>query len=206
MNAIAIWRRAVANLFALGALAMLLSACMLTSEKDLIADTGTATPLPASFTMHTYSDKEGAFAPSEEAGTVFRLAGQGYVSGDDAMTVHFAPLDDGRYLMSVGSADGVLYGIARFADNILEIRMIFATEPDAAIDAARSGASPDAIAGLTVAEGGVTVTNRAALDFVVGLMASGELATAPLVAFVAEGGTERPATIAVDGDWYKATT
>ena len=53
MNAIAIWRRAVANLFALGALAMLLSACMLTSEKDLIADTGTATPRPASFTMHT---------------------------------------------------------------------------------------------------------------------------------------------------------
>lgn len=206
MKTLLTWRRALANLLALAGLATLLAACTLSSKAKLIADDEAATPLPASFAMFTYTDKPEGFVRTEEAGQVFTLDGKGYTSADKTMSAYFVPLEGDTYLLAASAADGSLYGTARLFDTgVLEIRMVFNTGVEEALTAA---AAPAAItAAIKVAEGGIEVTSREALDFVIALIAEGKLPTAPLIAYIGETpDSPTPASITKDGDGWKVTS
>lgn len=200
MNAFAFAQR-LAGFFALGALALVLSACMITSETNLVGDGESAAPLPAAFHFFTYTDKEGTIARTEDAPMIFTLGdGNLYADAAGSMKVAFVPLgDDGQtYLLSIAASDGSMYGLARYADNIMEIRMILGGDVAAELQAAGATAVP-------VEEGSIAVADRATLDLVIGLIAEGKLTTAPLLGYVGESADATvPATIAKEGDWYKA--
>lgn len=205
MNTHSTWRRLAANLLALFGVVILLAACTLSSKEKLVTDNEATTPLPQSFAFFTYTDKPEGFIRTEEAGQVYTLDGKGYASADKTMNVYFVPLEANTYLMAVVAADGSLYGVAHLFDTgVLQIDMVFDTGIEQAI---ADAAAPAPIASaLSVSDGGIEVTSREALDFVIGLIAEGKLPTAPLVAYVGETPeSPTPASIAKDGDGWKVT-
>ena len=189
-------RRAIAAL-AIGALSLLLSACMLTSETFLVDPTEAVQPLSPSFAMVSYSEGEdGVMAKSEDAPGTFALGPDGgYAASDGSFTAYFLPTGtpDG-YTLALNASDGAMYGTARLRGDILEVSLVFTNDP-----ATELGGGP-LPPGATVADAGITVTDRAALDAVLALVASGKLTLGPLVAWVGAG--EAPATLKRDGDWY----
>ena len=163
------------------------------------------TPLPASFAFFGYADKPEGFVRTEEAGEIFALEGKGYVSADDSMSVYFVPLAGNTYLLAATAAEGSLYGIARlFETGVVEVRMVFDTGLEEALVAA---AAPAAIAAaLEVTDGGIEVSSREALDFVIALIVADKLPTAPLIGYVgATPDSPTPASINRDGDGWKVT-
>lgn len=205
MNTLSAWRRVAANLLALFGLAVLLAACTLSSKQNLITDGEAVTPLPPSFAFFTYNDKPDGFVRADEAGQVFTLAGKGYTSADKTMSAYFVPLEGDTYLLAATAADSSLYGIARLFDTgVLEIRMVFDTGLEEALAAAAAPA--EITAAIKVVEGGIEVTSREALDFVIALIAEGKLPTAPLIAYIGETpDSPTPASITRDGDGWKVT-
>jgi hypothetical protein len=191
MNVIAIARRA-AGVFASCFAALLLTGCMLTSTETLVSEDETVQVLPETFTLHTYNEADGKFSISEEDGGVYTLTGKGYADEGGSMTVFLVPLGEDKYLLHLVAADGSMYGIARIKGEIVELRLVFSGDP-----AAELGASP---AGVTVADGGIMVTDRAALDAMIKLIDEGKLSTSPLIAWIGEGAA--PAVIVRDADWY----
>jgi hypothetical protein len=200
MNVLTLVRR-IASFLALGVLPLVLSACMVTSEANLVADGEAAAVLPATFHFFTYNDRDGTYARTEDPAMAYTQgAGNAYADAEGSMSVSFVPFgNDGRtYLLSVAAADGSMYGLARFADNIMEIRMILGNDVGAELQAAGAG-------NLATAEGAIEVSDRATLDLVIGLIAQGKLTTAPLLAYVGDSADAPvPATLVKDGDWYKA--
>ena len=195
MTIIATARRA-AGFLALGIASLLLTGCMLTSTDNLIGEAETVQVLPATFTLQTYNEAaDGSFSTSEEAGGVFTLTGKGYTDDGESMTIYLVPLGEDKYLVDLVAADGTMYGIARIKNGIVELRMVFSGDPPTELGTSLP-------VGVTVADGGVMVTDRAALDAIIMLIDEGKLSTSPLIAWVGEG--EAPALIVRDGDWYKA--
>jgi hypothetical protein len=196
MTITATWRR-VASLIATGAVAVLLSGCVLTSTTNLVAVAETVEVLPATFTMTTYSGNEdgtGYVASNEPA--AFTMKDGGYLAPDGSMTAYFVPMEDGEYLIATVATDGAMYGVANFDDaGLMEVRMVLNGDPAPAIAAA-------GITGATAADGGVVVTDRATLDAIIALISDGTISTEPLVAWIGDG--PAPATLLKDGDWYKA--
>ena len=199
MNVSALAHR-LASFLALGALAIVLSACMVTSEANLVADGEGVAPLPATFSFFTYTDKEGAIVRTEDDPMAFTLGeGNLYADAASSMKVAFVPLgsQEGTYLLSIAAPDGSMYGVARLADNIMEIRMVLGGDVAAELQAAGATTVP-------VEEGSIVVTDRATLDLVAGLILEGKLTTSPLIGFVGESATATvPATLVKEGDWYK---
>ena len=204
MNFLASWRRAAATILTIG-LVVLLSGCVLSSKTILVPVDEAVELLPASFTFVTYKDdKAGGFIKSDDGPSGFALVAgtKTYADAKGEMTVYFVPRPDGTHLINVvskGGEEGAMYGIARYKDGILELRMIFAGNPEADLQAA--GVTMPT--GTSVTEGGVIVTDRAGLEAVLELMAKGTITTAPLIAWAGEG--TPPATIVTDGDWYKGS-
>lgn len=204
MNTLASWRRAAATIFAIG-LVVLVSGCVLGSKTALVPADEAVELLPTSFTFVTYKDaKDGSYTKSDEepGGFTLQPGTRTYADPKGEMTVYFVPRPDGTHLLNVisksGGEQGAMYGIARYKDGILELRMIFLADPAAELTAA-GVAVPT---GVTIKEGAVTATDRAGLEAILELMAKGTITTAPLLAWTGEGAP--PATIVKDGDWYKA--
>jgi hypothetical protein len=191
----------LASLVALCGLAFVLSACMITSETNLVADGEGAAPLPASFYFFTYTENEGSIVRTEDEPMSFTLGDSNrYADAAGSMKVAFVPLadQDGVYLLSIAASDGSMYGLARYADNILEIRMVLGGDVAAELQAAGATA-------VAVEEGSITVADRETLDLVVGLIEEGKLTTSPLLGYVGESADASvPASIVKDGDWYTA--
>lgn len=203
MNMHPTWRRLAAKLLAVFGVLVLLAACTLSSKEKLVTDNEATTPLPQSFTFFAYTEKPEGFVRTDEAGQTFTLNGKGYTNPDGAMAAYFVPLEGNTYLLALSAADGNLYGVANFFDaGVLQINMVFGTGLEQAI---ADAAVPAPIAStLTVSDGGIEVTSREALDFVVGLIAEGKLPTAPLIAYVGETPeSPTPATITRDGESWK---
>jgi hypothetical protein len=198
MNVFALARR-LTSFLASFALALVMAACTITSETNLVAEGEGAAPLPATFYFFTYTDKEGALVRTEDAPMAFTL-GEGNLYADAAgqMKIAFVPLGaDGTYLLSIAAADGSMYGLARLADEIMEIRMVLSDDVAAELQAAGAAA-------VTVQDGGIMLTDRATLDLVIGLIAEGKVTTSPLLGYVGESAEATvPATLVKDGDWYK---
>ena len=191
-----IWRRAAANVAALGLAAVLLSACMITSPTNLVPESEAATPLPDSFTMTSYTMADGAtdYTKAEDGTSAFTRSGSSYGDAEASMKVFFVPLEANTYLLDIAATDGTMYGVAKLDGGIMEIRMVLTTDP------ATDLTSPPA--GVTIADGGIVVADRAALDVVIGLVRDGTLKTGPLVSWV--GSDPAPAKLVPEGDWYRA--
>lgn len=204
MNTHSTWRRPAANLLAVFGVVLLLAACTLSSKEKLVTDNEAVTPFPQSFVFFTYTDKPEGFVRTEEAGQVFTLSGKGYTNADGTMTAYFVPLEENTYLLALSAPDASLYGVAHLFDTgVLQIDMVFDSGLEQAI---ADAAAPAPIASaLTVgSDGGIEVTSREALDFVIGLIAEGKLPTAPLVAYVGETvESPTPAAITRDGESWK---
>ena len=199
MNVSALAQR-LAGFLALGALAVVLSACMITSETNLVADGEGVTPLPATFHFFSYTEKEGAIVRTEDAPMSFTLGeGNFYADAAGQMKVAFVPLgsEEGTYLLSIAAPDGSIYGVARLADNLMELRMVLGSDVAAELQAA--GATS-----VQVKDGGIIVADRAMLDLVAGLVAEGKITASPVLGYVGETADATvPATLVKDGDWYK---
>lgn len=203
MNMHSTWRRPAANLLAVFGVVLLLAACTLSSKEKLVTDDEATTPLPQSFAFFSYTEKPEGFVRTDEAGQTFTLDGKGYVNPDGTMTAYFVPLAGNTYLLAASGADSSLYGVARLFDTgIMQIDMVFGAGLEQAIAAA---AAPTAItSALTVSDGGIEVTSREALDFVIGLIVGGKLPTAPLIAYVGETAeSPTPTAITKDGESWK---
>lgn len=203
MNTHSTWRRPAANLLAVFGVVILLAACTLSSKEKLVTDTDATTPLPQSFAFFTYTEKPEGIVRTDEAGQIFTLNGKGYVNPDGTMTAYFVPLEGNTFLLALAAADSSLYGVARlFDDGVLQIDMVFGAGLEQAI---ADAAVPAPVASaLTVSDGGIEVTSREALDFVIGLIAEGKLPTAPLIAYVGETAeSPTPAAITRDGESWK---
>ncbi len=202
MNVLATLRRTAAAILAI-AFAALLSGCVLSSEEALIPADEAVEFLPASFVFATYKEAGDGFAISVEKPASFsQVAGTNtYADVAGELLVYFVPRPDGSHLINIagtGADKGVMYGIARYKDGILELRMVFSGEPGAELQAA-GVAVP---AGATIKEGGVLVSDRAALEAMLDLIAKGTVTTTPMITWAGEAAA--PATIVKDGDWYKA--
>lgn len=199
------WRRAAANLAALGLTALLLSACVIASKAPLIGPDEATAAFGDSFPFTTY-DGNGPWTKAKDAGVGgFKKATDGNVYGEPtgAMKVSFVPRTDGSQLVAIESKSdngevGYMYGLAHVRDGIMALQVILATDP--AADLAAAGVA--APAGAVIESGGVNVSDRATLDAVIDLLAAGTIKASPIIAYIGPG--DAPATIVADGDWYKA--
>ncbi|MBK8085566.1 MAG: hypothetical protein IPK28_18000 [Devosia sp.] len=188
------------------AISLVLAACTLSSDTDLIATDTLVTPLPAHFSMFPFKLDGADYAPTDDAPIDYALDGSAYIAGDRSMTIRFAPLGDDTYLIAASGADlGALYGTIRIDADVVAIRMVFGDGLATAIEAAMATAPAAIVADIAVVDGGIKVGRRETLDYVIGLIEAGALPTSPLVAWIGSDGNARPpARIIADGDRFKA--
>jgi hypothetical protein len=195
---------AVSKLLAVAAL-LLLPACTIVSETPLVSvdETVALAGFPDGFTVDFY-DEDGTDAYKRGAAPTpmsFAFKDGGYAATDASMGAHFVPRTDGSQLIWVSAADGNMYGIAKLSDNgVLELHMVL----DEASAAAFAAVSMPADIGkdIDTADGGIMVRSRPALDFVIELIATGQIAQAPMVGFVSKPGEPLPKRLVRDGEGW----
>lgn len=180
------------------AAATLLAGCVIISDEMLVTEDEAVTPLPASFAMASYEEDGAGFKRTAETPMTFSLSGKGYAASSGDMTAYFAALHDNTFLVAMDSDDGIMYGVATYADNVLEMDVILSDEKDEYPHA-------DALPGVDITDDGMHVADRAALDSVIALQQSGELAMTPVVSYVAASiDAAFPATLTRDGEGWTA--
>ncbi|WP_417309425.1 hypothetical protein [Devosia sp.] len=176
----------------LTACAVALTACTITSPTLLVSDAETVTPLPDTFEMTPYEAHPDGYEIADDEPSIFTRDGTAYVVADGSFTARFAPLSDDLYLLAATAAtEGPLYGIARLDGQALLIRMVFAST-DEALAMVVHDAPPDIAADIESTRGGIVVTNRATLDYLLARFADGTLETEPVVAWIGTEGTPAP--------------
>lgn len=186
------------GLLATIALAALLSGCILSSDDLLVSEGEAATPLPGPFAMVRYEEDGAGYKRSDEGPPgEFALEGKGYVSSDGAMTAYFVPLETDTYLVALSSPDGNMYGFATYRDNVLDL--------DIVLGDVEGNADLKAIPSVEIADGGVKLTDRAALDAVVALHQEGKLEMVPVIAYIgADASADFPPKLTPNGDGWTA--
>ncbi len=193
------------GLLATLSIGLLLAACTLSSDTDLVAGETLATPLPGTFAIFAYRQQEDAWVRTDEAALDFRREGDAYLAGDRSMTVRFVPLADSTYLIAANGAEpGALYGTAWIGGDILAIRMVFDDGLEAAVATLASDLPPEIASDIVVTDDGIKVTRRQTLDRVVAAIRSDALPMALLVAWIGpDGNAVPPARIVADGEGFK---
>ncbi|MGN6102360.1 MAG: hypothetical protein ACTHOR_14545 [Devosia sp.] len=195
------------------ALALLVAGCMITSEKPLLADAEGATPLPASFAFFPYERDGDGYLRSKDPPATFTLKGNHYLAAGlpdmkASLDIRFVPIGDDAYLLAAteGEEPGVIYGFARYADDVLSVELTPTEKTTEALEEARKGATPRvrrALQELTISQetDGITLASRAALDALVEMYLGGRLPMSqPAVAYIApDTSTTPPARLAADG-------
>jgi hypothetical protein len=185
--------RSAASIAALGLATVLLAGCMITSATNLVSPGEAATPLPASFSMTTFAYEDGTYLRSDEEPAAYTLNGSFYADDAESIQATFVPLEGTQYLVALAGEDSTIYGVARIANDVMEIRMLLSG--DIATDL------PSPPAGIEIIDGGITVTDRAGLDAAIALVRDGTIATDPLLAWI--GTAEAPATLFPENGWYR---
>lgn len=184
-----------------------LAGCVIASKTQLLPESEAVDLLPASFFAFGYNNDGDGKKVAEDAPLEFAQSGHSYVSSDKSMSLLFAPVAGvaDTYLMAAVGTDGSIYGIARYRGGFLAIDMILKdADPSGAIEAEKA-AGASALANVTVADGGITTEDRAALDQLVRMHLEGRLPMDTLVAWIGEGAdAPRPDRIVPDGDFWKA--
>lgn len=194
------------GLLATLSIGLVLAACTLSSDTDLVAGDALATPLPESFAIFAYRQEGDAWVRTDEAALDFRREGDAYLAGDRSMTVRFVPLEAQTYLIAArGAEPGALYGTAWIGGDILAIRMVFDDGLEAAVATLASGLPPDIASDILVTDDGIKVTRRETLDRVIGAIRAHALPMALLVAWIGpDGNAGPPARIIADGEGFRA--
>lgn len=186
-----------------------LAACTISSEKSLVTDTESVTPLPAHFALVPYeADASGTYARASDPPADFVLEGTHYVSMDMADTkgsvvARFVALGPATYLLAASDVDdsGTIYAVATYHDGVLSMALTPSDDTAKSLTAERARATPDAqklIDQLAVAPdtGAITIKDRAALDELVKLYVAGRLPMAKsTIAFIAAPGVTPPAKL-----------
>jgi hypothetical protein len=193
----------VAGLFAVAAACLLLGGCVLASKTNLIATSELAWPFAGDFTMFPYSQAKDAngFTPTEGEGpTLFAKGPEGYASSE--MTVEFVKLGDDTYLIGAGGggSPGELYGVATLRNGAAGVQMVFSDSLKDSIEAIKAKAPAEIAADISFSDGGIEITQRATLDYLVGLIHEGSLPTEPVVAYLStDPKAAPPARLVPDG-------
>ena len=178
---------------------LLLAACTITSEKQLLTTAEAAAPLPDRFVFYPYEPGPDGYVRSNDAPVTFVHEGSDYLARDipDAkgpMDIRFVALGDNAFLLAaiIAGDEGVVYGFARYANSVLSIALSPGKASTAALARERRGAMPkagkalDAIS-VNQATDEIAVSSRAALDYLSGMYLAGRLPMEePSVAFIAE--------------------
>lgn len=171
------------------ALALLLAACAISSDTQLVAGTEGVTPLPDHFTLFPYEQLDsGAYQRSTDDPASFARDGNQYVARNmpdtnGPMTVRFLPAGPEAYLLVAvmpAESGGAVYGFARYANDVLTLSLTPDDATAAALAAAKKQATGDSLVALndlsiSPGTGEITVKNRAALDYLVSAYAGGHL-------------------------------
>jgi hypothetical protein len=204
------WFSGALKLALLAGAGLLLAGCVIVSKTPLVTESEGVAVLPATLYLFSYNEDPAGYLRGEDPPGVLKLDGTSYTSEDGTMSVRFVPLDtEATYLAAVESTDGNMYGIARYRDSILAINIILSdAAPGDAIEAekASGAAGSEVLKDVTVEDGGITVTTREALDYLVAMHLAGKLPMAPLVTFIGESAdaSAAPAKLVQDGDFWKA--
>jgi hypothetical protein len=181
-------------------LAALLSACTLISDELLVSDAEVVTPLPAKPFLFGY-DQDGPGEP-------YRLTGDGpltmtletgaYIASDGTLSARFVPLDEpDTYLLAATGNGSTTYAVARYADSILELRVMLGNGAKAAFETAD-------LPGVTIDGEGYKVPNRDVLDQAVAMVRGGTFEVISLVFFIADNkDAAAPRSIIQDGNRMK---
>lgn len=184
-----------------------LSACMIISEQPLVDEAEATTPLPAKTYLFGYEeDGLDALKRNTEAPLDMTLNGKTYASSDGSINAMFVPLDEsGNYLMALSGPDGQVYGSAWIKDNLLAVKIILGESgPNKAIEAEKPFAG-GVLDEIKVEEGGITVTTREALDYLIGMSREDKLDMAPIVMVFSDSADAGvPARLVRDGAGWKA--
>ncbi|HWA19873.1 MAG TPA: hypothetical protein VG757_12830 [Devosia sp.] len=193
-------------LFALLALAAL-SACTVFSQTPLVSDSEVATPLDPSFALVFYTEEPDGYTKGDDDPQPFTLTPAGYEAGDKSMTVRFVPLEGNQYLLAVNMQGGNLYGVARIFDNhVLEVHLVLDEAYQDAIKAKLASAPADISGAIAITDAGVEAKTRPALDFLVQMLAAGEIGQTPMIGYIAPSATDPfPSAITKDGDGWSVT-
>jgi hypothetical protein len=194
--------RLVLRLLALCGLVVALAGCTIVSRTPLLSEADIVTPLPDRLQLVAY-DPDTLKLGVDDTDELTR-DGDMYLSAK-GYRLRFAgqPDEEGRYLVEVtGTKDndeeGYMYGLARFADNLLGIEMVLPEDIDTVL-------AEHAELGLKAGNDGLAVTTRQQLDALIAMARTGELKLLGFVYFASDtGGAKAPAALERDGDWYRA--
>jgi hypothetical protein len=207
MNYVSIAVQRAARIAAAFALTAALAGCIIASEKVLVTPDEGVTPLPAKVYLFGYNDdKAGGFARAEDPPMLLSLDNKTYKSADGTLNVQFLPSDKpDTYVLAVGGPDGGVYGMATLKDSLLQVDVILA-DPDVATIIKAENAP--VLADVKIDEsagGGMSLTSREQLDYVLQMVRDGKLKLSGMVMFAAESDTATvPAKISPDGSgWWK---
>lgn len=185
------------------AVAGLLAACTIRSKDVLITDAEALTPLPQTLFVTGYSQDTGPTEPflpnADQPPLELRLDGKAYVGQGESLAVRFAPLDQpDTYLLAATSPEDTTYGIAHYANSILEVRAVFNSDVREAITAA-------ALPGTDIGNDGVMVADRATLDAVIKMVREGTFEVLALGFYVTEtADAPKPKSLVREGEHLKA--
>ena len=175
--------------------ALMLSACTITSPTLLVSEAETVTPLPDSFVMTPYEANADGYEIAGYKPWTFTRDGSAYVISDSSFAARFVPLPDDLYLLAVTSpSDAPLYGIARLDGQALLIRMVF-NSTDEALAMLTHDAPAEITADIESTRGGIVVTSRPTLDYLLERIRDGTLTTEPTVAWIGAEGETAPAQL-----------
>lgn len=176
----------------------MLSACTLSSVELLVTDDESATPLPANSVLYAYKEDSAGLVRADDGPLLMSLNGKVYGNEEAALSVRFVPLDlADTYLLAATAEDGTIYGVAHYANSILDVKIVLGDNVEEAVTAA-------GLTGASVKDGGIIVTNRTDLNAAIALILDGKLEAKGIPYFVADGPDAKPpATIVRDGDMLK---
>lgn len=191
-------RRLLLALLALCA-PILLSACVIQSETDLVAADPHVTPLPQTFTMFPYNKGEGGYRRAEDQPTTFTLGrDQRYVSADGKMALGFLPLATDTYVLTATADDtGTIYGTMIVRGDFVEWHIVFSAGAEVAIKTITASAPPAIAADLAYSSSQLAITTRPTLDYLIARIVTGELPTEPLLAYIGPADANPPDAVEI---------
>jgi hypothetical protein len=186
---------------------LVLSACTVFSQTPLVNDSEVTTPLDPGFALVFYTQGPEGYTKGDDDPQPFTLTPAGYEAGDKSMTVRFVPLQGNQYLLAANMQGGNLYGVARIFDNhVIEVHLVLDEAYQDAIKAKLASAPADVSGAVAITDAGVEVKSRTALDFLVQMIAAGEIGQTPMIGYIAASASDAfPSAIAKDGDGWAVT-
>ena len=196
-----------AKLGLIAATTLLLAGCMIVSDAELVADSEGSQILPAKAYLTGY-DEDGAntWKVSDDGAQEMTLNGNTYTSADGSLNARFVPLESlpGKYLIAIVSADGSIYGVATFKNDILALDIILGDPDPLAVAKAAGDASLATLESGGDEQGGIKVATREQLDSVIQLHLDGKLSLMGLVMYASDDPkAATPARIIFENDEYR---